>query len=120
MNDIDLAEQAEKLANASAIASKVQYSGAGAALLFGLTINEIGVIIGITVGVLGFLINIYFSWRSDQRQILADKRFLEKHNLEMSYLRNRRKEDPSYFVPNPKEREALTGQTQGEENGQQV
>jgi hypothetical protein len=51
-------------------ASKVAaYGGAGSAVVFGLTLNELGVIVGIFVGVTGLILGQYWSWRKDRREM---------------------------------------------------
>ena len=41
-------------------ATVAQYAGAGSAVLFGLTANEIGVLVGCLVGICGLLLNWYY------------------------------------------------------------
>ena len=55
--------------NAPIVGGKVAaYGGAGTAVVSGLKLHEIGVIIGIVVGVLGLLLSQYWSWRKDRRE----------------------------------------------------
>lgn len=42
------------------VATVAQYGGAGTAVLFGFTANEIGVLVGCVVGVLGLALNWYY------------------------------------------------------------
>lgn len=42
------------------MAGMAPYAGGGSAVYFGLTLNEIGVVVGIVVGVLGLMLNAYF------------------------------------------------------------
>lgn len=59
----------ETTENAAIVASKTAaYGGAASAILGGLTISEIGVIVGIVVGVLGLILGQFWSWRRDQRE----------------------------------------------------
>jgi len=54
-------------------ASKVQYTGSGAAILFGLTLGDWGVVFGIIIGSIGLLVNIYFK----RKQFNLNKKFME-------------------------------------------
>ena len=58
------------------IGTTMMYSGAGASVASGLTLNQWGVIVGIIVGVVGLIANVWFKWREDQRsdQYWRDKR----------------------------------------------
>jgi uncharacterized membrane protein YGL010W len=53
----------EKLQAVAEVASKVTYTGAGTAILFGLTVNEVVALIGLIMGVLGFVTNAYYKRR---------------------------------------------------------
>jgi hypothetical protein len=53
----------EKLQAVAEAASKVTYTGAGTAILFGLTVNEVVALIGLIMGVLGFITNAYYKRR---------------------------------------------------------
>lgn len=44
------------------------YGGAATAAVSGMTLSEVGVIIGIVVGVLGLLLGQFWSWRRDRRE----------------------------------------------------
>lgn len=44
------------------------YSGAIGAFVSGWTISEIGVVVGIVVGVLGLIFGQYWAWRRDRRE----------------------------------------------------
>lgn len=55
---------------ASAIAG---YSSAAATTYFGLTLNELGVLVGIATSIVMLLINAYFQWRRDRREEYAAK-----------------------------------------------
>lgn len=52
----------------AAAGSKVTYTGAGTSLLGWLTSSEAGVVIGIVLGIVGLLVNLYFKHREDKRQ----------------------------------------------------
>jgi len=55
--------------NAGIVASKVSaYGGAAGAVFFGLTLNELGVIVGIFVAVVGLVLGQIWSWRKDRRE----------------------------------------------------
>lgn len=55
--------------NAVIVGSKVAaYGGSGAAVVSGLTLNELGVIVGIVVGVAGLVLGQVWSWRKDRRE----------------------------------------------------
>lgn len=55
--------------NAGIVASKVAaYGGAGSAVVAGLTLNELGVIVGIFVAVVGLVLGQWWSWRKDRRE----------------------------------------------------
>ena len=50
------------------IASKAAaYGGAASAIFSGLTVSEIGVIVGIIVGVVGLILGQFWTWRKDRR-----------------------------------------------------
>lgn len=56
--------------NGAIIASKAAaYGGAVSAIFSGLTVSEIGVIIGTIVGVVGLLLGQFWSWRRDRREV---------------------------------------------------
>jgi len=61
-------------------ATSAQYLGGGGALIFGLNLNEVGVVVGILVGVLGFFVNVYYRHRA---QLMLEK----KHEVELEILR---------------------------------
>lgn len=44
------------------------YGGAAVATVSGLTLNELGVIVGIFVGVTGLILGQVWSWRRDRRE----------------------------------------------------
>lgn len=75
MNKEDFAEKAAD------IGSKVQYTGATGSIIAGLALSEIGVIIGIIVGICGFFVTWYYKHR-------AFKIYKQRQELEMEALRN--------------------------------
>lgn len=79
-------QYAETVAN---YATQVQYYASGSAVFFGLTLNEIGLLVGIVVAVLGFFVNVYYRHRA---QILIEK----KHAIELEILRAN---NVTYFKP---------------------
>jgi hypothetical protein len=52
----------------AALGSKATYAGAGTSLMGWLQSSEAGVLIGIAIGLLGFIVNLYFKYREDRRQ----------------------------------------------------
>ncbi|QNN56486.1 hypothetical protein H9K76_18390 [Diaphorobacter ruginosibacter] len=44
------------------------YGGGATAFVSGLTLSEVGVIVGIVVAVLGLLLGQFWSWRRDRRE----------------------------------------------------
>ena len=55
--------------NAAIVGSKTAaYGGASGAVVSGLTMNELGVLVGIFVGLAGLLLGQYWSWRKDRRE----------------------------------------------------
>ena len=59
----------ESLENAGMLAGKTMaYGGAAGSALSGLTVSEIGVIVGIVIGVLGLVLGQFWQWRKDRRE----------------------------------------------------
>lgn len=55
--------------NAGIVASKVSaYGGAAGAVFFGLTLNELGVIVGIVAAMVGLLMGQFWSMKKDRRE----------------------------------------------------
>ena len=55
--------------NVGIVAGKVAaYGGSGGAVVAGLTLNELGVIVGIFVAVVGLVLGQIWSWRKDRRE----------------------------------------------------
>lgn len=65
-------------ATASAVASKVTNGGAAMTLLSWITASDIGVYVGIFIGIAGLLVNLYFKRRQDRRLETAHKAFMSK------------------------------------------
>jgi hypothetical protein len=65
----------EKLEAVAEIGSKVTYTGAGTAIVFGLTVNEIVALIGFLMGVLGYVTNAYYK----RRQMKLLEKLAEKN-----------------------------------------
>lgn len=55
-------------ATIAAVAQKVTYSGAGAAVVGGLSANEIAAFGGLAIAFLGWLVNLYYKRKDDRRQ----------------------------------------------------
>jgi len=60
------AQTAEQLG--AKVGATLAYGGSGGAVFFGLTVNELGVVVGIFTAITGLAMNFYFKWREDQRQ----------------------------------------------------
>lgn len=77
MNDIH-----EHTADAvvASVASKATYVGAGTSFIGWLTTSEAGVAVGIILGIVGFIVNLYFKRREDRRQ-------QEQHDAQMRAIR---------------------------------
>lgn len=59
----------ESVEKTGAIAGKtLMYGGAAGSVASGLTLSEIGVIVGMLLGVLGLLLGQYWAWRKDRRE----------------------------------------------------
>lgn len=63
----------------AAMGSKVTYAGSAGSVLGWMASSEGGVVIGIMVGVVGLLVNVWFKAREDRRQ-------QEEHDLRMKAL----------------------------------
>ncbi len=55
-------------ATMAALGSKATYTGAGASIMGWMLSSEFGVLIGLLLGVGGFLINWYYKAKEDRRQ----------------------------------------------------
>ena len=58
----------ENLSLASSFSSAVTKLGSGGAVVFGLTLNELGVVVGIATAVLGLIMQGYFGLKKLQYQ----------------------------------------------------
>ena len=70
-------------ATIAAVANKVSYSGAGAAVIGGLTANDIAAFGGLLIAVIGVVIQFYYKRK-------ADRRDTEEHSARMDALRGGR------------------------------
>jgi len=59
------------------VSTATTYAGAGTSVLAGLSLNELGVIIGMLIGITGLLMQTVFALRADQREEQAHKRRME-------------------------------------------
>ena len=82
--ELQIAETAAKNAE------RIQYVSSGATVIFGLTLNEWGVLIGMIVALGGFVLTWYYKHKSF---LLRE----QEHHARMS-SRNRRSTDPKYFT----------------------
>jgi len=64
---MDDVKQQTAEAAAAAVASKMTYAGAGTSVWGWFASSEAGVILGIVIGVIGLLVNIFFRLRQDRR-----------------------------------------------------
>lgn len=67
--------------------SAASYGGAAVSVIFGLTLTDWGVIVGILTAIVTFGFNIGY-------RIKQDRRDQARHDLEMQNLRLRRRDDP--------------------------
>jgi hypothetical protein len=63
----------------AAMGSKVTYAGSAGSILGWMASSQGGVVIGITVAIIGLLVNVWFKAREDRRQ-------QEEHNERMRLL----------------------------------
>ena len=52
-----------KVSAVESVNKTATYGGASAAVYFGLTLNELGVIVGMIIGIAGFIAGQYWKWR---------------------------------------------------------
>ena len=65
--------------NTEYVAQTMTYGGAGTAVVAGLSLSEVGVIIGIVVGIVGLCLQWYYAHRRDLREAEQHaKRMAEK------------------------------------------
>lgn len=57
-----MSEHIEQLAKAAT------YGGSGVAVIFGLSVNEFAALVGILIGIAGYITNLIFTWRRDRRE----------------------------------------------------
>lgn len=87
-----VAQQAADAAIAST-ASKVTYTGAGMTISGWFLSSEFAVLVGILLGVAGFLVNWYYRHKENLRQQAQDLRSQAEHELRMQQLRDSHKPD---------------------------
>ena len=64
----------ESVERVGTVAGKtLMYGGAAGSAVSGLTLSEIGVVVGIVIGVLGLLLGQYWAWRKDRREQLESE-----------------------------------------------
>lgn len=74
MDDIEVAEASAN------IASRVQYSGATATVIFGLSYNEIGVVIGVIIALFGAGISWYYKHKAYLLRLAEHEIYIEHHH----------------------------------------
>ena len=63
------------------------YGGAATAAVGGMTLSEMGIIVGAIVGVLGLILGQYWAWRRDDRQRAEVAQRQAERELRMSLMR---------------------------------
>lgn len=66
--DMTLGQHTTIEAAMSAVGSKATYTGAGACVMGGLLSSELGVLVGLFLGVAGFGMNWYYKHKQDKRE----------------------------------------------------
>lgn len=61
-----------------AIGKTATYSGAGSMIVFGLSLYELGVIVGMVTGVIGLFVQWHFNRRRDRREALEHAARMER------------------------------------------
>ena len=61
-----------------AIGKAATYGGAGSMIVFGLTLYELGIIVGIVTALLGYVTQLYFNRRRDRRELLEHSARMER------------------------------------------
>lgn len=87
-----VAQQAADAAIAST-ASKVTYTGAGMTISGWFLSSEFAVLMGVVIGVAGFIVNWYYRHKENLRQQAQDLRSQAEHELRMQQLRDSHKPD---------------------------
>jgi len=87
-----VAQQAADAAIAST-ASKVTYTGAGMTISGWFLSSEFAVLMGVVIGVAGFIVNWYYRHKENLRQQAQDTRAQAEHELRMQQLRDSHKPD---------------------------
>lgn len=65
-------------ASIAATGSKVTYTGAGGAILGWLLSSEFGILMGVLLGLAGFVVNLYFKLRADRRKQREHEAYMRK------------------------------------------
>lgn len=71
-----------------AATNKVTAAGSVTTLFGWLTTNEALGLMGLIVGVVGLLINVYYRWKQDQREQKADARAEVEHQRRMDLMKS--------------------------------
>ena len=87
-----VAQQAADAAIAST-ATKVTYTGAGMTISGWFLSSEFAVLMGVVIGVAGFIVNWYYRHKENLRQQAQDLRSQAEHELRMQQLRDSHKPD---------------------------
>jgi hypothetical protein len=69
----------EHIESGANVATKIMYSGAGASVVSGITLNQIGVIFGMLVGLVGCAINWYYRAQGHKLKVETAKKLLEQN-----------------------------------------
>lgn len=64
----------------AAVGSKATYTGAGTTTFSWMFSSEFGIAVGVLIGVLGFLLNWYYSRRRDQRELEVHRVLMDFHD----------------------------------------
>lgn len=75
--------------------SRVQYTGATATVLFGLTWNELGIFAGVFFAAAGFLVSWYYRHKASRLSEIRHKAHME----EIALRKQRYSKDPLYYMP---------------------
>lgn len=51
------------------VSQSMTYGGAATAVIGGLTLSQIGVVVGIFVGISGLILNAWYTFRKDRREV---------------------------------------------------
>lgn len=73
-------------AAAASAASKATYAGASLTVSSWLLSSEFGVLVGVLIGLIGLVVNIYFKFRDDRRNAAAHRAEMREHEKRMKLL----------------------------------